>query len=192
MAKNRVEHIIEVALKVLETEGPRALTQTRVAKAAGLQQGHLTYYFPKRADLVEAVLAHFVDAGRAPFVELLGGGPKRRGKAALVKHVRAQLFDVKRSRALLGLVVEGFDDADVMRGLVDRNQQNRDFMAAFLGLSPTSVEVELAVAMIQGLGVNHVMRPYGPTQADALMGAMLRLFGEKRASKRRRARGDEA
>ena len=33
-----------------------ALTQPKIAKALGLRQSHLTYYFPRKADLFAALL----------------------------------------------------------------------------------------------------------------------------------------
>ena len=53
--------ILDAALQVLRTDGERAMTQTRVAKTAGIPQGHLTYYFPKKRDLVVGVASHFAE-----------------------------------------------------------------------------------------------------------------------------------
>ncbi len=44
------------AATLIREQGLPKLTQPRVAKAAGVSQSHLTYYFPTRADLVHAVL----------------------------------------------------------------------------------------------------------------------------------------
>lgn len=49
------ETIVEAALKLLRKNGFSALTQPRIAAGAGVGQGHLTYYFPARADLLLAV-----------------------------------------------------------------------------------------------------------------------------------------
>lgn len=50
------EKILNAALDVLLQEGFPALTQTRVAEVAGVRQGLLTYHFPKRSDLLTAVV----------------------------------------------------------------------------------------------------------------------------------------
>lgn len=49
------ETLIEGALKLLREQGFAALSQPRIAAEAGVRQGHLTYYFPSRADLLLAV-----------------------------------------------------------------------------------------------------------------------------------------
>lgn len=50
------DKILNAALDVLLQEGFPALTQTRVAEAAGVGQGLLTYHFPTRSDLLKAVV----------------------------------------------------------------------------------------------------------------------------------------
>jgi len=47
------ERLLEAALKLLAESGAHELTQPRVAKAEGVRQSHLTYYFPTRADLLQ-------------------------------------------------------------------------------------------------------------------------------------------
>ncbi len=52
---DRREALLEAAISVVREGGYPALTQTRVAAVAGMTQSHLTYYFPTRTDLVQAV-----------------------------------------------------------------------------------------------------------------------------------------
>jgi len=50
------QKILNAALDVLVEHGFQALTQTRVAEAARVSQGNLTYHFPTRTDLLKAVV----------------------------------------------------------------------------------------------------------------------------------------
>ncbi|RYY74862.1 MAG: TetR/AcrR family transcriptional regulator [Gammaproteobacteria bacterium] len=50
------DKILNAAVDVLLQEGFPALTQTRVAEAAGIRQGLLTYHFPTRSELLMAVV----------------------------------------------------------------------------------------------------------------------------------------
>ncbi|CAM5218987.1 TetR/AcrR family transcriptional regulator [Alishewanella longhuensis] len=54
------EHIINETIKLIESTDPMSFSVARVAKAMGISQGNLTYYFPKREDLVEAVVDRFI------------------------------------------------------------------------------------------------------------------------------------
>ena len=56
MTKDIRTRILDAAVQLLETEGAKAFGQTRVARAAGVKQGNITYHFPKKADLVAAVV----------------------------------------------------------------------------------------------------------------------------------------
>ncbi|MDH3319882.1 MAG: TetR/AcrR family transcriptional regulator [Betaproteobacteria bacterium] len=49
------DRILEAALGLLAESGAHELTQPKVSKAAGVRQSRLTYYFPTRADLLQAV-----------------------------------------------------------------------------------------------------------------------------------------
>ncbi len=57
---DRREIVLDAAIKVVREGGYPALTQTKVASVAGMTQGHLTYYFPTRTDLVRAVAERIV------------------------------------------------------------------------------------------------------------------------------------
>ena len=49
---NVKDAILDASVALLKDKGIAALTQPQVAKAAGIKQSHLTYYFPTREDLV--------------------------------------------------------------------------------------------------------------------------------------------
>ena len=51
------EDILDAAVRILRESGVKMLAQSRVARAAGIPQGHLTYYFPTK----EAILLAVVD-----------------------------------------------------------------------------------------------------------------------------------
>ena len=102
--KSARQRILDAALKVLKTEGVLALTQTRVAAAAGLRQSHLTYYFPRKTDLLAATL----EASHAE-------KPRRvssRADADPVEAVQSLMFDRNRMRFFLSVVAQASDRAE--------------------------------------------------------------------------------
>ncbi len=64
---DRRRALLGAAIDVIREGGYPALTQSRVAAAAGMTQGHLTYYFPTRSDLVRAVAEAVVHAQLSAF-----------------------------------------------------------------------------------------------------------------------------
>ncbi|WP_174285670.1 TetR/AcrR family transcriptional regulator [Sphingomonas bacterium] len=60
-----IEQILRAALNVLVEEGSRAFTLRRIAAACGTKVGNVSYYFPRKEDLVqellEAILLGYAD-----------------------------------------------------------------------------------------------------------------------------------
>lgn len=64
------EQILEAALHLLVEEGYRAMTMRRVAAECGMKLGNLTYHFPAREDLVQALLEAVISAYEIEFHEI--------------------------------------------------------------------------------------------------------------------------
>lgn len=69
----REKDIIEAGLALLREHGLAGLTQPRVAERAGVRQSHITYYFPTRIDLLEAVARAAIEAQSNSASALLQG-----------------------------------------------------------------------------------------------------------------------
>ncbi|EKO3569812.1 TetR/AcrR family transcriptional regulator [Shewanella oncorhynchi] len=54
------ERIIDAAINLIETGDPLHFSVAKVAKALGISQGNVTYYYPKREDLVESVVERLI------------------------------------------------------------------------------------------------------------------------------------
>jgi AcrR family transcriptional regulator len=101
--------ILQAALRLLAERGAHELTQPKVAAAAGVRQSHLTYYFPTRADLLQAVASHSIDA--------LAGQLRARKGASLPDGIAAGSADKRRSRVMLGLVTAADQDPAIQKRL---------------------------------------------------------------------------
>jgi len=116
------ERILEAALALLAEGGAHELTQPRVAKAAGVRQGHLTYYFPTRGALLQEVARHSISKLA---VRLEHRHIRRPGQ--LAQAIAAGSADKRRSRVLLGLVAAADRDPQIKRRL-------RRFIAELRGM----------------------------------------------------------
>lgn len=76
------EHILEVAREVLVRDGYHAFTTRRVAEQSDMSVGNLTYYFPNKTSLVEAVMDAVFDRYERRYTELLASGRGGSGDAA--------------------------------------------------------------------------------------------------------------
>lgn len=173
------ERILKAALEILRARGLAGLTQPRVAKAAGVSQGHLTYYFPTRADLLQAVLKAAVEGQQAN----LGGAmtkpvsPKER-LAGLVD----ALANTENTRVLVSLVLAADENPafrDLYGELVADMRERAAAMLAGAGLSPTPQQVALLHALGTGLAVMGVAlgSKAGRQVSATVLGEMFRLLG---------------
>jgi len=107
------ERILQAALSLLAESGAHELTQPRVAKAAGVRQSHLTYYFPTRGDLLQEVARYSI--GR------LAGQLEHAKPGALPESIAMGAADKRRARVMLGLV-----------GAADRDRKIKQRMRKFV------------------------------------------------------------
>jgi hypothetical protein len=54
------DRIIDTAIQLIESGDPMSFSVAKVAKELGISQGNLTYYFPKRENLIESVVERLI------------------------------------------------------------------------------------------------------------------------------------
>jgi len=109
------ERILDAALALLARGGAAELTQPRVARAAGIRQSHLTYYFPTRDALLQAVADRSIDALAATLMRAARRG--RLGSDTLPRALARAITDKGRTRPMLALVGTADRDAEVRKRL---------------------------------------------------------------------------
>lgn len=178
MTKDIRTRILDAAVQLLETEGAKAFGQTRVARAAGVKQGNITYHFPKKADLVAAVVER-VNERRAAELEQLFEHARTLApdelRALLFERLPAFAMEVKRSRVMLALLVEAEHDAGVATLLTAVTARQRAAIGALLNRAPDDLDLELVMAMISGISLFYA---HGGKHGDHRAKALLRRFGE--------------
>ncbi len=162
------KRILDTAYDLLAQHGVAHLTQPRVSRAAGVRQSHLTYYFPRRSDLLLALARHSMDQLAGPLVEPGHRGPI--GPDRIADVFLQGLSDRRRVRAVLGLIAAADEDAAVREALRDLVQRVRGRFAelfAALGLPSDPDTVALLHAFIVGAGVLHHARADESARVDA-------------------------
>jgi len=162
------ERILEAALEVLRDVGHGQFSVQKVARAAGVYQGNITYYWPRRRDLVLALALRVVEEYRASFpvtFPIEGEGSAER--AAIV--VRA-MFDDAASAGRVRLLPELWSiansDPDIAAAVSECFDDVTATLVSDLGVrdgDPCAADVRGALFVIgvavQGLTAVHVHRP---------------------------------
>jgi AcrR family transcriptional regulator len=142
-----VARILDTALDLLRCEGVTALTQPRIAKASGLRQSHITYYFPRRTDLIAAVAGSVAERLKKGFETALAAD--RPGDIA---ECFARIAMPEQTRLLLALVLAA-DEEKSIRVLFRRLTKDiREQIAAGLARQGIAAGPD-AVALFHALGV---------------------------------------
>ena len=154
--------ILEAALGLLAESGAHALTQPKVARAAGVRQSHLTYYFPTRGELLQAVARHSIDK--------LAGQLAHRRRASLAEGIAAGAGDKRRSRVMMGLVAAADRDPVIKRRMRRFVAELRRRMTPLLdanGLATDPDSVAFFHSVIVGCAVLQLARDNAEARREA-------------------------
>ena len=167
------ERILDAAVATLREEGVRKLTQVRIAKRARVRQSHLTYYFPTRDDLLEAVATRVVD-------EIARHGAGAMGmpgnEDTMLARLAAVVADPEHMRMFVGMIVEADEDPAVRSMLVTGTQHIEAAVAHALGGEQAAERARVVLAATWGLGLyRFLMHPSSKTDPTR---ALLSWVGE--------------
>jgi AcrR family transcriptional regulator len=154
--------ILDAALGLLAESGAHGLTQPKVAKAAGVRQSHLTYYFPTRGELLQEVARHSI--------EKLAGQLAHLENASLADGIATGTADKRRSRVMLGLVAAADRDAKIKARMRRFVAELRGRMAPLLGAGGLRTDPESIAffhCCIIGCAVLQLARDNAEARAEA-------------------------
>ena len=170
--------ILQAALGVLAEHGAAELTQPKVARAAGVRQSHLTYYFPTRADLLLAVAEHSVGSLMAALTH--GAQSGRLTLAGLGQFMAEAILDKRRTRVMLGLIVSSDEDRrlkDELRLLVQGVRSTLTVVLEQLGVEADAQSVAAWHSLLVGAAMLHVARDDAASAREAQ--ALARFVAER-------------
>jgi DNA-binding transcriptional regulator YbjK len=179
-AEDRREVILRAAMATLREAGFSGFTQPKVAKRAAVRQSHLTYYFPTRLVLVEAVGRAAVDGQ----LKALDDISLLRSVPAAVKAIAAMVVRHENTRVMMALA-QAADEEPSLRNLF---RELSDGIAARLirllenlGLAASQDQVHLIHGLCVGAAVVDLatQRPVGKKRAEAILESMFGLLSVK-------------
>lgn len=142
----------------MQTYGVKKFTQPQVAKAAGIRQSLLTYYFPKKIDLIKGLLQGHVTNARQATVEI---SEAQRAKA-LQAGLAVLTSNRGRMRFFLSLILEAQLEPE-LKSLVDEHMSAFDAkVARYFGREPGDTDVALFLAALRGIGMRNLVSSEEP------------------------------
>lgn len=173
------ESILQAGVALLDAQGIAALTQPKVARAAGVKQSHLTYYFPKRTDLLLAIAGHTIDGILANLAARL---EQTVPSAALAETIATLVSSGAPPRIMLGLIVAAEREPELRPALQKLVRHIRQRILALLeqaGVANSTQAALLFHATLIGLAVMHEAQRTDQSAAELKAGlnAILALLG---------------
>lgn len=143
------EKILSAAMTILQTRGVKSLSQAKVAAEAGIRQSHLTYYFPKKADLIAGLLQQHIDGAEQRLAELSAGESFASFDNSMAELTRNQA----RMRFFLGLLVEADNNSELQTMLAAHIRQFDDMVACHFGRPSGDENVVAFLNTLRGFGM---------------------------------------
>ena len=158
------ERILAAVMTVLQEDGIQGLSQVQVARRAKVRQSHLTYYFPKRHDLIEAVAVRFLERVTHGLDEAGTAG----SASSLLQRVASFIVDPRHMRMFTAVIVEADSDPKVRAILVRFTLRLQSTLAGALGGDDAAERAAMILANLWGLGLHDfVLRPKRPGELAA-------------------------
>jgi AcrR family transcriptional regulator len=147
------EKILKAALELMQTYGVKKFTQPQVARAAGIRQSHLTYYFPRKIDLIMGLLQGHGRPAESTATDAAGPGHA----AAIRKGLDVLTSDPGRMRFFLSLILEAQLEPG-LRSLVDDHMTRFDARVAnYYGRKAGDPDVLMFLSALRGLGMRRLV-----------------------------------
>jgi AcrR family transcriptional regulator len=160
--------ILDAALELLARGGAGELTQPRVARAAGVRQSHLTYYFPTRDALLQAVADRSIDTLAEALMRAAQGG--RLGPQALPRALARAITDKGRTRTILALINTADRDPAVRKRLRRFIGEARNRLGGVLSAAGGSAkpdDIAFLHTLLVGCAVLHLARDDAAARREA-------------------------
>jgi AcrR family transcriptional regulator len=181
--------LLQAADEILIGEGIQALTQTRVAEAAGVRQSHLTYYFETRSALIRSIIEYTASSLVGQFTDDARDG--RVGLPELRRRIMESLSDRRVARRMMSILVSIDEDPSLMAVLDEIENRHCTSMAQTirrLGVELSDQDVMLLHSSLIGILMRYCNRnsKAARQQARVLIGAAFdRVVAHARAATRR-------
>jgi AcrR family transcriptional regulator len=185
------ERLLLAAVALIREHGLAGLTQPRVAKAAGVSQSHLTYYFPTRNALLTSVLMRTADDQLAGVEQALATGAA--DAKQLSETMGAAFEKAENSRVLISFALAASENRDARETFERLTRGIRGGIATTadrVGIPDDPKTMALVHSLAVGLSVLNLAlggSPLRPQPAEC-MAMLFKLLHQKKTTGRRRRR----
>ena len=150
-----VEHILQAAQGVLIQHGYAGFTTRRVAEAAAISPGNLSYHFPSKRDLLQALIARLVTDYSSQFVTFLANVeiPVGQELKYLVRWLLTDAVAEETVRTFRELWAISLHDTEICRAIDDLYDELMGHVVTLLRRSYPNSDVDAVREVVQFLAL---------------------------------------
>lgn len=176
MPKDRRQEIIEAGLQTLREDGIAGFTQARIASRIGLRQSHLTYYYPARIDLLQAVGRAAIDNQISRVEGVLENATSAQEVAEAIAKTAARHDNTRVLMALAQAADQEPSVRELFRELADGIVGRADRFLKKLNPAATLGDARMLHALAVGLAVVEIATGW-PDGEQRAIGTLQSLLG---------------
>lgn len=166
------ERILKTAIQVLREGGIKKLSQPEICSVLGIRQSQLTYYFPRRQDLIKAIVAEFSETARDRLDRLNPDADI----ITIINELEMQITKPGPIRGFLGLLVEGDQEPVVAKIMLEHMQEFEEALSLRLEKILRPEEVRFLLEHLRGIGVGRFVNSHYDSQKSIKM--LCQLFSD--------------
>ena len=152
---NLREGILETGARILADFGFGRLTQPQVSKELGITQSRLTYYFPKREDLLIGVVDYASNLIAKEVYKRASGGSMVASSSKLFSLINWIVCDRKRTNLILNIFFESNESPELRERIKKIILKHQSIVGTALGKKANHPDAAIVMAVIWGLGIQH-------------------------------------
>lgn len=186
--KNLSEAIVNAALELAKTTSLTQVSQAKIAKQAGVTQSHLTYYFPKRSELIKAALMKMQEELFDTEKLLYSLGEDSLTPQTLKRLILSEVGNTSRSWLMMSALLASHEDEELQQWFIKFEEglyNNFKFTLQKAGLDPLPEELSLLHMSIVGCSMLSVHPNIGE-RLEQVSSVLDKLFDDIIARSERR------
>lgn len=171
------EKILKTAIQVLREGGIKKLSQPEICSVLGIRQSQLTYYFPRRQDLIKAIVAEFSETARDRLNRLSSDADI----TTIINELEMQITKPGPIRGFLGLLIEGDQEPVVAKIMLEHMREFEAALSLRLEKLLRPEEVRFLLEHLRGIGISRFVNPDYDSKKSMKM--LCQLFSDQSPKK---------
>jgi AcrR family transcriptional regulator len=147
------DSILMTAITILREKGIKKLSQPEICKTLNIRQSQLTYYFPRRADLIEAIVSQFTQQAEVRISSI----DESKSHDAIIAELIHIITSERAIRGYLGLMTEADSDTEVKLIIENHMMAFEKMLKKKLQSFFSKEQIRFILIYLRGLGITHFL-----------------------------------